>query len=317
MHSTIYLCGRDHAIDARQIPSNGVSALVSRVAGALEILGDMGTVMRSGGTEHGRSPERWVEVEGQRSQRDSLVIIPTYNEAGNLEPLIRQALATDVFDILVVDDASPDGTGDIADELARQTSGRVSVLRRPGKLGLGSAYREGFTYALGAGYDSIFQMDADFSHNPVYLTALRHAVNQTDVALGSRYVAGGAVRHWPVWRRWLSRGGSAYAAATLGLPLHDLTSGFKGFRRRALLALDHSAIYSTGYSFQIEVTHRCHLNGMRIVEIPITFEARRVGKSKMSGRIVAEALLLVWRLRGEHQHHRRRPSWSSMSSATH
>jgi dolichol-phosphate mannosyltransferase len=216
----------------------------------------------------------------------------------------------------VVDDASPDGTGKLADQLARESAGRVRVLHRQGKLGLGSAYCEGFTYALRNGYECIFQMDADFSHDPQYLPVLRQALNQADVALGSRYVGGGAVCNWALWRRWLSRAGSAYAAVVLGLPLRDLTSGFKGFRRRALLALDVSAIHSTGYSFQIEVTYRCRCKGMRIVEIPITFEDRRVGQSKMSGHIVAEALLMVWRLRVEHQRHGRRPSWSSMSSPT-
>jgi dolichol-phosphate mannosyltransferase len=225
-------------------------------------------------------------------------------------------LATNVCDILVVDDASPDGTGDLADALARQTQGQVRVLHRAGKLGLGSAYCEGFAYALRAGYACVFQMDADFSHDPAYLPVLRRALAQADVALGSRYVAGGTVRHWPVWRRWLSRGGSAYAAAVLGLSLRDLTSGFKGFSRRALLELDLAGIHSTGYSFQIEVTYRCHHKGMRIVEVPITFEDRRAGKSKMSGHIVTEALLLVWKLRMEHQRHGRQASWSSMSSPT-
>ncbi len=254
---------------------------------------------------------------GRQSRRDSLVIIPTYNEAGNLERLARQVLATGVFDMLVVDDQSPDGTGQVADELAAQFPGHALALHRRGKLGLGSAYLQGFAYALRAGYERIFQMDADFSHDPARLSDLRDALDQADVALGSRYAPGGVVQRWPLWRRCLSQGGSAYAALVLGLPLRDLTSGFKGFRRQALAALDLDAIHSTGYSFQIEVTYRCHQHGLRIVEVPITFQDRREGESKMNGQIVTEALLMVWRLRFEHLRHGRTLPWSSSSSAAH
>ncbi len=252
---------------------------------------------------------------GKRSQRDSLVIIPTYDEAGNLEPLVRQVLAAGVFDVLVVDDQSPDGTGELADELATRFPQRVMVLHRPGKRGLGSAYLHGFAYALRTGYDRIFQMDADFSHDPGRLAGLRDALDHADVVLGSRYVAGGGTRHWPLWRRALSRGGSAYAALVLGLPLRDLTSGFKGFRRQVLAALDFDAIHSSGYAFQIEVTYRCHQHGFRIVEVPITFADRQVGQSKMSGHIVTEAMLMVWLLRFEHLRHGRMLPWSGSSSA--
>jgi dolichol-phosphate mannosyltransferase len=247
---------------------------------------------------------------------DSLAIIPTYNEAGNLEPLVRQVLAVGEFDVLVVDDHSPDGTGELADELATRFPDRVKVLHRPGKQGLGSAYLHGFAYALRAGYERIFQMDADFSHDPGQLPSLRAALDQADVVLGSRYVPGGGARRWPLWRRALSQGGSAYAAMVLGLPLHDLTSGFKGFRRHALATLDFAGIHSSGYSFQIEVTYRCQQHGYRIVEVPIIFTDRQVGDSKMSGRIVTEALLMVWRLRFDHVRHGRIVPWSGSSSVT-
>jgi len=228
---------------------------------------------------------------------DSLVIIPTYNEAGNLPELIPRVLAQGPFDVLVVDDNSPDGTGALAGDLAERWPSRIKVLRRPGKLGLGSAYVEGFRHALEAGYTHVFEMDADFSHDPASLPALRAALDRADVVLGSRYAPGGGTRHWPLWRQAVSRGGSRYAGLVLGLPVRDLTGGFKGFRRRALAQLDLDAIRSNGYSFQIEVTYRCHRQGLRIVEVPIVFEERRAGQSKMGWRIIAEALLLVWVLR--------------------
>lgn len=234
------------------------------------------------------------------------MIIPTYNEAGNIESLLRQILSIPMFDVLVVDDHSPDGTGEVADNLAMQVPGRIAVMHRPGKQGLASAYVRGFAYALGTGYERIFQMDADFSHNPGHLPALRDALDHADVVLGSRYVSGGGTRHWPLRRRLLSRAGSAYAAAVLGLPLRDVTSGFKGFTRRALEALSFDTIHSTGYSFQIEVTYRCHLRGLLIVEVPITFEDRQIGQSKMSGQIVTEALLMVCRLRFDHMRQARK-----------
>jgi dolichol-phosphate mannosyltransferase len=257
-----------------------------------------------------------IPMDGSHAQRDGLVIIPTYNEAKNLERLVPQVLAMGAFDVLVVDDDSPDGTGRVADALAAALPGRVTALHRSGKQGLGSAYLQGFRAALRAGYAHVFQMDADFSHNPHYLPALRAALHAADVVHGSRYVPGGGARHWPLRRRILSRAGSAYAAAVLGLPLYDVTSGFKGFTRRALEALDFNTIQSAGFGFQIEVAYRCHQQGFHIVEAPIVFEERQVGKSKMSGRIIAEALLMVWRLRFAHQRQGEVLPWLDSSGTT-
>jgi dolichol-phosphate mannosyltransferase len=248
-----------------------------------------------------------------RPRADSLVVIPTYNEVGNLEALVRQVLAMAAFDVLVVDDHSLDGTGEVANELARQYSGRVMVLHRLGKQGLGSAYIQGFAYARSAGYERIFQTDADFFHDPGRLPALRDALDHAELVLGSRYVSDGSTRHWPLRRRFLSRAGSVYAAAVLGLPFRDVTSGFKAFTRQVLEALDFYTIRSSGYSFQIEVTCRCYQRGFHIVEVPITFEDRRLGKSKMSGQIVTEALLMVWRLSFDRPRQGRKLPWPGPS----
>jgi dolichol-phosphate mannosyltransferase len=248
-------------------------------------------------------------------QKDSLVVIPTYNEAENLKPLVQQVLATGSFDVLVVDDCSPDGTGNVADTLAQESPERVMVLHRGGKQGLSSAYMQGFNFALRAGYAHIFQMDADFSHDPYHLPALRAALNHAEAVLGSRYVPGGGSRHWPLRRRILSRVGSVYAAVVLGLPLRDVTSGFKGFNRRALETLEFTTMRSTGYSFQIEVTYHCHQQGLHVVEVPIVFKDRQVGKSKMSGRIIVEALLVVWQLRFDHLRRGRKLTWLGFSGA--
>ena len=229
----------------------------------------------------------------------SLVILPTFNEAANLERLVERVMRAGPFDVLIVDDHSPDGTGEIADQLASERPGTVAVLHRSGKLGLGTAYVAGFRHALARHYDRVFEMDADFSHDPSCLPILCAALADADVVLGSRYVAGGGTRHWPMWRRMLSQGGSLYAATVLGLPFRDLTGGFKGFRACVLDALDLDAIESNGYAFQIEVTYRSYQRGFRIVEQPILFTDRRLGRSKMNARIVAEALLVVWRLRLE------------------
>lgn len=229
--------------------------------------------------------------------------MPTYNEAANLVPLVEETLLVGdllgepQINVLIIDDNSPDDTGSLAEGLREAHRGRVDVLHRLQKLGLGTAYVVGFHYALASGYHYVVQMDADFSHDPSLLPRLLRAARDADVVLGSRYVAGGRVQHWPLWRQLLSRAGSQYARAVLGLPLSDLTGGFKCFRREALAALDLSAIKSNGYSFQIEVTYRCAQRGLRIVEVPITFADRRRGRSKMSLRIVREALLVVWQLR--------------------
>src|SRR5438876_1283351 len=243
-------------------------------------------------------PEVASVVNGNE-HRESVVIIPTYNEAGNLKLLIPTILRQGPFDILIIDDNSPDGTGELAEQFARRFPGRVSVLHRPGKLGLGSAYLAGFDYVLAMGYQQVFTMDADFSHDPSRLPALRAALDHADVVLGSRYVPGGGSLHRPLGRRLLSWGGSTYARLILGLPIRDLTGGFKGFRRQVLEALlpELETIRSRGYAFQIEMTYRCARHGFRIVEVPIVFEDRRVGTSKMNRRIVTEALWVVWALR--------------------
>jgi dolichol-phosphate mannosyltransferase len=234
------------------------------------------------------------------SQADSIVVVPTYNEAENLTPLVHRILQHATFDVLVVDDNSPDGTGDIADSLCARFPQRVAVMHGSAKHGLGMAYMRGFQRALEAGYAFIFQMDADFSHNPDDLPAMRAALASADVVLGARYVPGGGTSNWPAWRRAISRGGSAYSGRVLNLPFHDLTSGYKGFRREVLEALDLYGTRSVGYAFQIEVTYRCARKGYRIVELPIVFQNRCAGSSKMSVRILLEALTMVWTLRLSH-----------------
>jgi dolichol-phosphate mannosyltransferase len=228
---------------------------------------------------------------------NDIVVIPTYNEAENLPALVAAILAQGPFDVLVVDDNSPDGTGAVADGLGARYLGHVTVLHRAGKQGLGTAYRAGFANALARGYQHIFEMDADFSHDPRALPGLRAELNTADLVLGSRYVRGGSTPHWPLARRLLSRAGSKYASLLLDLPFHDLTGGFKGFSARVLQSLDLEAIRSNGYAFQIEVTYRAYQAGFLIVEHPITFIDRRLGKSKMRASIVTEALRIVWALR--------------------
>ena len=241
-----------------------------------------------------------VTVEHER--KENLVIIPTYNEAINLKLLVPSVLQQGPFDVLIVDDNSPDGTGEVAEELAKRFPGRVEVLHRSGKLGLGTAYVEGFYYALAMGYQRIFTMDADFSHDPSRLPALRAALEEADVVLGSRYVPGGGTLRWPLRRRLLSRVGSAYARMMLDLPIRDLTSGFKGFRRTVLEALlpELDTIHSAGYAIQIEMTYLSARHGFRIQEVPILFENRVAGQSKMNGLIIVEALRVVCALRLGH-----------------
>src|SRR5258707_4316419 len=238
-------------------------------------------------------------VTEEHELRENLVIIPTYNEAINLKLLVPSVLAKGPFDVLIVDDNSPDGTGEVAETLAKSFVGRVEVLHRSGKLGLGTAYLAGFRYALTMGYQQVFTMDADFSHDPSRLPALRATLEETDVVLGSRYVPGGGTLHWPLRRRLLSQAGSAYARLMLGLPIRDLTGGFKGFRRQVLEALitELNTIRSTGYAFQIEGTYLCWRHGFRIQEVPILFQDRVAGQSKLNRRIMVEALRVVWALR--------------------
>ena len=224
----------------------------------------------------------------------ALVVIPTYNEAGNIaEALRRIRQAAPAADVLVVDDGSPDGTAAVARACAAEL-GRVQVRVRPGKLGLGSAYREAFADGLRRGYRVLVQMDGDLSHDPAALPALLRAVRAgADVAVGSRYVAGGSIPRWSVSRRALSRWGNRYARWLLALPLADATSGFRAWRSAALARLDLASVRAEGYGFQIEMAYRMARAGGRIAEVPIAFADRQRGESKMSARIIAEALLLV------------------------
>jgi dolichol-phosphate mannosyltransferase len=222
------------------------------------------------------------------------LVIPTYDEAANLEAIVAAALANlpERRRLLIVDDSSPDGTGEIADRLAA-VEDDVEVLHRPLKEGIGPAYVAGFRRALAGGAGLIAQMDADFSHDPADLPRLLAAAESADVILGSRYVDGGGVSDWGPLRRAISRGGSSYARAALGIEVRDVTGGFKVFRREVLEAIDLGSISAQGYAFQVETTYRAIRAGFRVVELPITFRDRRVGESKMSGRIVLEAALTV------------------------
>lgn len=228
----------------------------------------------------------------------ALVIVPTYNESENIRRLITSVLAQDArIDVLVVDDGSPDGTGKIVDEIAAENP-RVHGLHRASKLGLGTAYLAGFHWALARDYEFIFEMDADFSHDPAHLPQFLGAVENADVVLGSRYQNGKVtVVNWPIGRLMLSYAANIYARKVTGLRLADLTGGFKCFRRKVLEAIDLKAVKSNGYAFQIEMSFRAWRGGFRIVEIPIVFVDRTEGQSKMSEGIVREAVWMVWRLR--------------------
>lgn len=227
-----------------------------------------------------------------------LVCIPTYNERDNIEAITAAALAVDPrIDVLIVDDNSPDGTGTLADGLAAHEP-RIRVLHRPEKRGLGKAYLHAFREALTWGYGFVVEMDADFSHDPRCLPQMiDEAARGTDLVLGSRYVAGGGTVNWGIGRRLLSRGGSLYARTILGVNVADLTGGFKCFRREVLEAIDMESIDSTGYAFQIEMTYRALSKGFVVKELPIVFEDRRVGQSKMSRAIFLEAIVVVWKLK--------------------
>ena len=225
------------------------------------------------------------------------LILPTYNEAENIEAVVRAALdrletAGSAHTVLVVDDGSPDGTGRIADRLAEEI-GAVRVLHRPGKQGLGRAYLDGFAMALENGADLVMEMDADFSHDPADIPRLIAAAGAADLVLGSRYVPGGGVANWGFVRRALSWGGCAYARILLGVPVRDLTGGFKCFHRRVLERLDLSQVHADGYGFQIELTYRALKAGFSVSELPIVFRDRRAGTSKMTIRIALEA---VWKV---------------------
>ncbi len=231
-----------------------------------------------------------------------LIVIPTYNEIQNLRGLTESVFqvvdtkaslfGVDRVEILIVDDNSPDGTGGLADELAKKEP-RISVLHRQQKNGLGKAYVAGFAWGLDRGFDAICEMDADFSHNPSYLPEFWRLLKDHDVVVGSRYVDGGGVRNWGIGRKVISRGGSIYARTILGMPLQDMTGGFNAWRRKVLETVDISNLRSEGYAFQIELKWRAWKKGFKLVEFPILFEDRFAGKSKMSKRIVLEAMMRV------------------------
>jgi dolichol-phosphate mannosyltransferase len=228
----------------------------------------------------------------------ALIVVPTYNERDNARGIAEHLLAAlPGTDVLFVDDNSPDGTGALLDELAAAEP-RIHVMHRAGKLGLGTAYVEGFGWGLARGYAYLFEMDADGSHDPKYLPQLLAlAEDGADVVVGSRYVPGGGTQNWGAGRKLISRGGSLYARLILGVDVRDVTAGFVCWRRAALEAIDLSTITSNGYSFQIEMKYRAFKNNLRVVETPIVFIDRRVGQSKMSRAIVIEALLKVWGMR--------------------
>lgn len=226
-----------------------------------------------------------------------MVVVPTYNEKDNIERLAKEILFLKKdLHLLIVDDNSPDGTGEIADRLAKEFP-QVHVIHRSGKLGLGSAYRTGFRYALDKGAPLIFEMDADFSHDPKYLPDFLEKIKEYDVVVGSRYLNGVSVVNWPIRRLMLSYGANVYTRLVTGLRLSDCTSGFKCFRKEALEAINLDNIKSDGYSFQIEMNFRCMEKGFRSGEVPIIFIDRHAGTSKMSKKIVREAVIMVWRLR--------------------
>ena len=226
------------------------------------------------------------------------VVVPTYNERDNLAYLIERLLALgEDYRVVVVDDNSPDGTGALADDLAAAHPGRIRVIHRSVKEGLGPAYVAGLKAALAGDADVIATMDADLSHDPADLPRLVAAAIMHDLALGSRYAPGGGTRGWPLHRRLLSRFGGRYAGAVLGVPIADLTSGFKAFKRAALAELDLDVIHADGYAFNIELTYRALRRGCRVVEVPILFTDRVAGASKLSRQIMLEAMIVVWRLR--------------------
>jgi len=225
-----------------------------------------------------------------------LVLLPTYNERDNLRPLVAALMAIAGLKVLIVDDNSPDGTADHAEALAAASDGRVSVMRRAGPRGFGRSYIDGMAAALRTDATHICQMDADFSHDPAALPQLFTAATAADLVIGSRYVPGGELRNWPAHRLVLSRFANWYIRAITRLPVHDCTSGFRCWTRGLLARLPLDRIVSNGYAFQLEMAWEAHAAGGRIVEVPITFIERREGQSKMSGRVIAESVVLPWRL---------------------
>lgn len=226
----------------------------------------------------------------------TLIVMPTYNERENLPRMVQRLLSLPVkVDLLVVDDNSPDGTGRLADDLAAKHP-EVHVLHRQEKNGLGRAYLAGFKWALEHGYEFVFEMDGDFSHNPDDVPAFLEAAQSADLVLGSRYINGIRIINWPLSRLMLSKSAATYVKLILGMPITDPTGGYKCFRRRALEAINLDEVRSNGYSFQIELTHKLWRQGYTVVEVPIIFTERLLGHSKMSGHIVREALFMVWRL---------------------
>ena len=228
-----------------------------------------------------------------------LVIIPTYNESNNIERLLGLIYASvPAIEVLIVDDNSPDRTWEVVEQLKDGVyAGKLHLLKRAGKLGLGTAYIAGFKWALAQNYEYILEMDADFSHNPKYLPGLIAAAGKADLALGSRYIKGGGVTNWSLIRRFISLGGSIYSRIILGISVRDVTGGFKCFRRKVLETIDLDDVRSNGYCFQIEMTYRTLLNGFSVTEFPFVFEERAAGKSKMSRKIFIEAILNVPKLR--------------------
>lgn len=229
----------------------------------------------------------------------TIIVIPTYNERENLPILVKQILALPIADaeLLIVDDNSPDGTGDLADSFAKETNGKVHVLHRSGKLGLGTAYVAGFKKALELGAERVVQMDADFSHPPEKLTEFMQAIQDHDLVIGSRYVEGGSLDHdWPFWRKALSGFGNFYARAILGLKIRDVTAGFRMWRREALQHIPLERIRSNGYMFQVEMAYLASKLGLTFKEIPIYFAERKFGKSKIDLSIQVEAAVSVWKL---------------------
>lgn len=225
----------------------------------------------------------------------TLIIIPTYNELENLPPLVKEIFSNaPATDILVVDDNSPDGTGELAEKMSTEDS-RIHVLHRSGKLGLGTAYLAGFKYAIDQRYDAAFEMDADFSHDPRHLPDFLAKIEQADLVIGSRYIPGGSTPNWSLGRRFISGGGNVYARTLLRLPIRDCTAGFRCYRREVLESIELDKIHSQGYGFQVEMAYRVYKLGFKIVETPIVFMDRRVGKSKMSSAIFLEGFLYVLR----------------------